>query len=258
MGRKFLYWLVFLIPLVASCTSLTGVARKDSPSCDPRQVARTAAPNIIASCNPHGSTFSAELCSVTSRTDPLSCKREEKVWLPRMASATCKKNSLVPELCFPVPGGVLSSGFGYRHGMFHSGLDITGCKGDPILACADGTVLFTGSRKGYRSYGQTVLIDHGDDVFTHYAHASRILVKAGQKIRQGDKIALVGSTGRSTSPHLHVEVRVGNQLFNPYVYFSPRELTGVQVARGFSGLPMGPISSRRRITNLAVSRALNR
>jgi len=164
----------------------------------------------------------------------------------------------VPDLRFPVPGGVLSSGFGYRKRTFHSGLDISACKGDPIVACADGTVVFTGSRKGYRSYGQTVLIDHGNDVFTYYAHSSRVLAKAGQKVRRGDKIALVGSTGRSTSPHLHLEVRVGNQLFNPYAYFSPRELKEVQVARGFSGLPMGPVSSRRGISNVALSRALNR
>lgn len=257
MGCKFLHWFLFLIPFVASCSSMTGVAKKDSLSCDPRQVAQAAKPRMAAFCEVSRPTFSAELCSVTTGAHPESCMRDEKVWLPRVASA-CKKNPLVPELCFPVAGGCLSSGFGYRRGSFHSGLDISSAKGDPICACADGTVVFTGSRKGFRSYGQTVLIDHGRDVFTHYAHVSRTLVKAGQKVRRGDKIALVGSTGRSTSPHLHLEVRVGNQLFNPYAYFSQRELKGIQIARGFSGVPLGPVGSRRRVGTFSVSRAVDR
>lgn len=236
---------------------MTGVARKDSLSCDPHQVAQAAKPRIAEFCEISRPTFSAELCSVTAG-EGASCSRDEKVCLPRFAQAACKKNPAVPDLCFPVPGGCLSSGFGYRHGAFHSGLDISSAKGDPIYACADGMVIFTGSRKGYRSYGQTVLVDHGGDVFTHYAHVSRILVKAGQKVRRGERIALVGSTGRSTSPHLHLEVRVGNQLFNPYAYFSQRELRGIQVARGFSGIPLGPVGSRRRVGPFTVSRAVVR
>jgi murein DD-endopeptidase MepM/ murein hydrolase activator NlpD len=154
---------------------------------------------------------------------------------------------------FPVPTGALSSGFGFRRGVFHAGLDITACKGDPILACADGTVVATGSRKGYRSYGQTVLVDHGRNVFTHYAHASRVLVRPGQKVKKGEKIALIGATGRATSPHLHLEVRVGNQMLNPYPYFSPAQLKGIQVAKNFFGRPMGPVGSHRHPFSLSAS-----
>jgi hypothetical protein len=258
MGWKLFYLLVFFIPVLASCSSTTGIANKDSLSCDPRQVAQAAKPRLASFCEVSPPSFSSDLCSVTTDRKSAACSRDEKVWLPRAMQTVCKKNPAVPHLCFPVPGGCLSSGFGYRHGSFHSGLDISAAKGDPIIACADGTVVFTGSRKGFRSYGQTVLIDHGNDVFTHYAHASRLLVKAGQKVRRGDKIALVGSTGRSTSPHLHLEVRVGSQLFNPYAYFAPRELRGVQVARGFSGVPLGPVGSRRRVGPFTVSRSVDR
>jgi murein DD-endopeptidase MepM/ murein hydrolase activator NlpD len=160
-----------------------------------------------------------------------------------------KKNPLVPDLLFPVEGGCLSSPFGYRRGIFHSGLDITAAKGDLVTACADGRVVFTGSRKGYRSYGLTVLVDHGKDVFTHYAHLSRILVRKGQKVAAGEKIGLIGSTGRSTSPHLHLEVKVGGQHYNPVAYFPPSELRRIEVAKSFSDTPMGPVSSRRKISS---------
>jgi murein DD-endopeptidase MepM/ murein hydrolase activator NlpD len=159
-----------------------------------------------------------------------------------------KKNPRVPDLKFPVEGGVLSSAFGYRHGVFHSGLDITACKGEPVLACSSGKVVFTGSRKGYRSYGQAVLIDHGKEVYTHYAHLSRILVSKGQKVSAGDTIGLIGSTGRSTAPHLHLEVRVGSQLYNPVNYFGCKELKNIEIAKSFTDTPMGPVGTRRRLS----------
>ena len=87
MGCKFLHWFVFLIPFVASCSSMTGVAKKDSLSCDPRQVAQAAKPRMAASCEVSRPTLSAELCSVTTEGHPESCMREEKVLAP--ASRVC-------------------------------------------------------------------------------------------------------------------------------------------------------------------------
>jgi hypothetical protein len=238
-----------LIPLLASCSSFTGVAKKDPVPCPPGPSKLAAFSQDARSSKSKKLPLAVELCSFprdgNSECKP-SARRSDKV-------AACRMNPLVPDLKFPLPEGTLSSGFGFRRGVFHAGLDITACKGHPILASADGTVVATGSRKGYRSYGQTVLIDHGRNVFTHYAHASRILVRPGQKVRKGQKIALVGATGRATSPHLHFEVRVGSQLLNPYPYFGPAQLRGIQVAKNFFGRPMGPVGARRRYLTLSSS-----
>ena len=110
-----------------------------------------------------------------------------------------------------------------------------------MLACEDGEVVLAGTRKGYRSYGRTVLIDHGKDVFTLYAHLSSIHVAAGQKVRRGQKIACVGCTGRATAPHLHLEVRMGDRAFDPCVCFSKSELRRIEVAKGFGNSPLGPV-----------------
>jgi murein DD-endopeptidase MepM/ murein hydrolase activator NlpD len=183
----------------------------------------------------------AELCSLAV---------SEKLVIPESrvtenSLAGSKAHSQLPELKFPVPSGILSSGFGYRRGIFHAGLDIKAPKGDDVLACADGEVVFAGTRKGYRRYGRTVLIDHGKDVFTLYAHLSRTHVAAGQKVVRGQKIACVGCTGRSTAPHLHLEVRMGDQAFDPYVCFSKSELRRIEVAKGFGASPLGPVRARR-------------
>ncbi len=164
------------------------------------------------------------------------------------------KDPLVPELGFPVPGGVLTSPFGYRWGKLHKGLDIAAPVGKPVLACADGRVIFTGSRKRFRRYGNTVLIDHGRGVYTYYAHLSNIIAQKNQRVRKGQKIGLVGSTGRSTGPHLHLEVRVANRMYNPLAYLSPKDLTGTLVAKHFSHSPMGPVRAGWQIPDLLTAR----
>jgi murein DD-endopeptidase MepM/ murein hydrolase activator NlpD len=117
----------------------------------------------------------------------------------------------------PVDGPIVS-GFGYRvHPIFrrvkfHYGVDISAPSGTPIRAAADGVVVFAGWR---RAYGNTVIIDHGNGVATLYAHCSRILVSEGEVVKQGQVIALVGSTGLSTGPHLHFEVRHYGEPINP-------------------------------------------
>jgi murein DD-endopeptidase MepM/ murein hydrolase activator NlpD len=118
---------------------------------------------------------------------------------------------------WPIAGWI-SSGFGTRRDPFtgledfHAGLDISGRTGQPIVAPADGTVTVA-SYNG--TYGNFVTIDHGFDLTTRYGHLSRFAVGPGQQVRRGDVIGYVGSTGRSTSPHLHYEVLVNGQLTNP-------------------------------------------
>lgn len=110
----------------------------------------------------------------------------------------------------------LTSSFGRRRDpmtrqwLMHKGLDLGGQTGMPIVAPADGVVIFTGRRGGY---GLTVVVDHGYGMQTHYAHLHRYRVRTGQRVRRGELIADMGSTGKSTGPHLHYEVRrVGNPL----------------------------------------------
>lgn len=165
-----------------------------------------------------------------------------------------KRHSLVPDLTFPVPRGVLTSPFGHRWGVFHKGLDIAAPVGTRVLACADGRVVFTGTRMKFQNYGRIVLLQHAPGVYTQYAHLDRILVSRGQKVRSGQQIAMVGNSGRSTGPHLHLEVRVRHQMYNPLAYFSPGELKGTRVASRFSRSPMGPVPAGWKIPDLLTSR----
>lgn len=108
--------------------------------------------------------------------------------------------------------GVVSSGFGLRGGRSHYGIDIAAPHGTSIRAVAEGRVVYS---DWAGTYGQLVKVDHGHGVETRYAHASRLLVQAGDKVSAGQVIARVGSTGRSTGPHLHFEVRVNGEAINP-------------------------------------------
>ncbi|HOK08463.1 MAG TPA: peptidoglycan DD-metalloendopeptidase family protein [Candidatus Hydrogenedens sp.] len=119
--------------------------------------------------------------------------------------------------------GKLMSYFGYRRDPFthrikhHDGLDISAPYGTQVISAGKGVVTFAG-RDG--DYGNVVIIDHGEGIKTVYAHLSKISVDVGQKIEKGQVIGAVGSSGRSTGPHLHFEVRVGNAPTNPLKYLN--------------------------------------
>ena len=118
----------------------------------------------------------------------------------------------------PVRDYRLSSSFGVRHDPFngkaasHTGLDMAGTRGQPIYAAAGGKVVRAGRFAGY---GNCIDIDHGNGVITRYGHLATIGVKVGQKVAIGEKIAGMGSTGRSTGTHLHYEVRIDGRAVNP-------------------------------------------
>ncbi|WP_302815855.1 M23 family metallopeptidase [Selenomonas flueggei] len=114
--------------------------------------------------------------------------------------------------------GFISSGYGLRWNgaEFHQGIDIAAEMGTPIVATADGVVTIAGWNAG--GYGNMVDIDHGSGVSTRYGHASAVVVTPGQRVRRGQIIAYVGSTGHSTGPHLHYEVRLSGQPVNPTSY----------------------------------------
>lgn len=118
--------------------------------------------------------------------------------------------------------GMLSSGFSssrvhpiHNRALPHEGIDITAPRGTPIMAAARGRVVFASRRSGY---GLSVELDHGYGYSTLYGHASELLVRPGQRVERGDLIARVGSTGLSTTPHVHYEVRVGDRPVNPMNY----------------------------------------
>ena len=113
--------------------------------------------------------------------------------------------------------GYVSSPYGLRFNgtEFHQGIDIAADMGTPIVATADGVVTAAGWNGGY---GNMVDVDHGGGIVTRYGHASAVAVTVGQQVRRGEVIAYVGSTGRSTGPHVHYEVRVNGAPVNPAGY----------------------------------------
>lgn len=119
--------------------------------------------------------------------------------------------------------GRLMAGYGVRidpfsgEGAMHTGVDISAPYGTPVHATADGIVLHAGWNGGY---GRCVIIDHGNNYQTWYAHLSRMDVIEGEEIRQGEVLGAVGTTGRSTGAHLHYEVRIGSTPVNPYRFLA--------------------------------------
>lgn len=120
---------------------------------------------------------------------------------------------------WPTVARYISSYYGWRWGTIHTGTDIAGKYADPIYAYKSGTITYSGWAN---SYGYIVKIDHGGGLSTWYAHNSKLLVKAGQYVTQGQTIALMGSTGFSTGNHVHFEVRINGVHVNSYPYIAGR------------------------------------
>ena len=116
-----------------------------------------------------------------------------------------------------VPRSV-GSPFGARDGRAHEGIDLPAPTGTPVVAAADGTVVYAGD--GIRGYGNLVVLQHPGDLLTVYAHNSALFVAQGQGVRAGARVAAVGQTGRATGPHLHFEVRQGQIPRDPMSYLS--------------------------------------
>jgi len=120
---------------------------------------------------------------------------------------------------WPVPSSSrISSGFGKRWGRHHDGIDIPARSGSHIVSVDDGVVVYSGRELG--AYGNITVIAHKNGIFSVYAHAKKNYTNKGQKVHRGQVIALVGTTGRSTGPHLHFEVRRNSKALNPKNFVS--------------------------------------
>lgn len=116
---------------------------------------------------------------------------------------------------WPVPSSrKISSKFGKRWGRKHEGIDIPARRGASVVSTADGVVIYSGSKLS--GYGNLIVISHRGDYFSVYAHSKKNFVQRGQRVFQGQVIAQVGSTGKSTGPHLHFEIRKNSRAFNPH------------------------------------------
>ncbi|MGC1271370.1 MAG: peptidoglycan DD-metalloendopeptidase family protein [Croceibacterium sp.] len=142
----------------------------------------------------------------------------------------------IPQV-MPADMRMISSGFGYRsdpfngHAAMHAGLDFRGPTGSPIHAAAKGVVSFVGQKSGY---GNVVEVSHGNGLMTRYAHMSRFAARVGQPVDAGSVIGAIGSTGRSTGPHLHFEVRINGRAVNPrpFLEAAPHVLEEVRAEPG--------------------------
>ncbi len=154
------------------------------------------------------------------QTVSVSAERE-LTYLESYLMAQSAVMSATPSL-LPITGWITSA-FGYRRHPYdgtlrlHSGVDIAAEPGTPIRAPATGTVIYSGYREGY---GKAIVIDHGYGIRTLFAHNSRLFVQGSHKVRRGEIIAEVGSTGHSTGPHLHYEIRKNGVPVNPVTFFT--------------------------------------
>ncbi|MDO9452735.1 MAG: M23 family metallopeptidase [Stagnimonas sp.] len=176
-------------------------------------------------------TGEIEVAMADARQDPLlqsiekfeskltERERQMRV-LEDLLMASRMQQEVVPS-GWPVVNGFISSLFGYRtdpfsgRGAFHEGMDFAGKEGSGIMAVGAGVVSFAGERSGY---GNLVEINHGNGYVTRYGHNAASLVKAGETVRKGQRVALMGSSGRSTGPHVHFEVLLNGSPVNPSQY----------------------------------------
>jgi murein DD-endopeptidase MepM/ murein hydrolase activator NlpD len=189
----------------------------------------TAAP---AFANSNAADIAAPLRSAQSEKPTALGSRDERFrnlfasWEGMVPGSPVARTTVSIPSRMPVEGVRLSSDFGMRHHPVtggrraHKGVDLAGPIGTPILATADGTVA---RADWFSSYGLYVQLEHGGNLQTRYGHMSRLNVAAGQRVRKGEVIGYVGSTGRSTGPHLHYEVRINGAAVNPVPYMQAGE-----------------------------------
>ena len=185
-----------------------------------------------------------ELQATLADLDELSAQRTDLLTVMESRLFDQKIKKMMVPTRQPVQDGHVGSSFGWRIDPFtgrsalHTGLDFQADAGTPILAAAGGVVV---AQEAHPAYGNMLEIDHGNNLITRYAHASKLWVKKGDLVKRGQKIAAVGSTGRSTGPHLHFEVMVQGVPQDPQKFLAAgRGLPALHLAKAarLGGAPM--------------------
>ena len=197
---------------------LTQIARLDDGEFNFAEAPAVGGPQTDAlAVLPSGSELRSSIDELDTR---LSLQSEQLLLLESLLSDRDLDASLLPT-GLPVRSGYASSGYGVRSdpfsgfNAFHRGVDFNGPRGSDVLTVADGVVEFAGRRSGY---GNVVEIDHGNGYMTLYGHNQQNLVKEGERVKAGDVIAKMGSTGRATGSHVHFEVWLNGKVVNPNQY----------------------------------------
>lgn len=188
-----------------------------------KYIANQSLTNASRSGDRTPASFSNEVASLKVMLDNLNKYSNVRDLVTEdISTANTKLDTFFETIPTLVPvNGKFNNGYGYRKDpftkkkTFHDGIDFSADKGTIIIASAGGKVTFAQRNGGY---GLCVVIDHGRGLCTRYAHASKLMVKEGQEVKKGDVIAKVGSTGRSTGPHLHFEVLLYNKPVDPGTY----------------------------------------
>lgn len=212
--RNFLLNIVFVL-LFASCATMRSgqYVYVETPG-QFKKVAKTYGVSVddLKSANPDKSFQGKEWIFIPSKVGIAYFLRDTYVVEDYRGLGTGR-------FLWPVPHFYkVSSSFGPRGRKHHDGIDIPAPKGTPIVAVDTGVVIY--SDNGIRGYGNMIVIAHGDDIFTVYAHNKKNKVDKGDKVEKGEVIAQIGNTGRSTGPHLHFEIRVKNKVRNPAQFLS--------------------------------------
>jgi len=165
-------------------------------------------------------------------------ERNQDSVLGRARTARWARVASSVQLSWPLKSVHVTSEFGVRNGEPHEGIDFRALSGTPVYASHDGTVLYSGSRIG--GYGNLIVLKHPSGISTVYAHNSRLFVRKGHQVRRGQRIALSGTTGKSTGPHLHFEVRAGLKAVDPLRFMG-------------TSISLGDRNSRKRGTRSALA-----
>lgn len=182
-------------------------------------------------CRAYGADLQ-QVAEINNIRDPSQIREGQRIFIPGASGAAkveVPKSSpggtleaepriqfFAGKLIWPVKGQI-SSSFGVRNGMKHSGVDIKAPMGTPVVAAAEGQVIYKGQLRGY---GNILIVRHSEDLATVYAHLNEIHASDHQHVRQGETIGTVGNSGQSEGAHLHFEVRVRNVARNPLFYLS--------------------------------------
>lgn len=221
--------------LVAASPALANTSANAAATADVAEPVRDAQDETLATGDERFNELFASWSTVDTSSD----------LEPGQAATIIQQPTISVPSRMPLAGARMSSGYGMRnHPVLrqrrrHTGVDLAAPTGTPVYATADGIV---GRADRFSSYGLFISIDHGAELETRYAHLSRLAVAAGDRVEKGEVIGYVGSTGRSTGPHLHYEVRVDGVAVNPIPYMVETE-TQTRMAQGSNEMLPG----RRRV-----------